>query len=68
MRQNQRRPSHPRDDVGHGEGLARAGDPQEHLVLQPALNAGHKAVYRLRLIAPRLKRADKAEFGLFRVG
>ena len=39
------------DDVGHGEGLARARDPQQRLERQAALEALHETRDRLRLIA-----------------
>jgi hypothetical protein len=39
--------------VGHGEGLARTGDPQEHLVALGLGEAGDQLLDRLRLIARR---------------
>ena len=39
------------DDVGHGEGLAGAGDAQEDLLLQPALDARRQGGDGLRLVA-----------------
>ena len=37
--QHQGGPLHLLDDLGHGEGLAGAGDAQQHLLLQPVLDA-----------------------------
>ena len=39
------------DDLGHGEGLAGAGDAQQHLLLQPVLNALRQRGNGLRLVA-----------------
>ena len=53
---------HPRDDVGHGEGLARAGDAEQHLVAPPCLAApSASCVDRLRLIALRREVGDQLE-------
>ena len=43
------------DDVGHGEGLAGAGDPQEHLVGMPRLDAPQQLLDGLGLVALGLK-------------
>ena len=51
MGQHQGGPVQPGDDVGHGKGLAAAGDAQQHLLINAVLNAGHQAVYGLRLVA-----------------
>ena len=51
VRQHQRRSVHPGDHVCHGEGLSRAGDSEEHLLLQPRLETAREPVYRLRLVA-----------------
>ena len=39
------------DDLGHGEGLARAGDAQEGLLVQTHLNAVGQRLNGLRLVA-----------------
>ena len=39
------------DHLGHGEGLAGAGDAQEDLLLQPALDARRQGGDGLRLVA-----------------
>ncbi len=39
------------DDLGHGEGLARAGDAQQGLLVQPHLNAVGQGLNGLRLVA-----------------
>jgi hypothetical protein len=49
------------DDLGHGEGLARAGDAQQHLVVLPALQPGHQLGDGGRLVAGRLVVADQLE-------
>jgi hypothetical protein len=54
MRQNQRRPVRLLDDLGHGEGLARPGHAQQHLVLLARRQPLHQLVDRPRLIPPRL--------------
>ena len=41
-RDHQRRPVDAADDVGHGEGLARTRDPQQHLVPAPPLQPSHQ--------------------------
>ena len=41
----------PRDDVRHGERLARARHAEQHLFVQPVLYPADKRVYRLRLVA-----------------
>ena len=57
-RQHQRRTLRRLDDLGHGEGLARAGNAEQHLVAFLRVRLGHKLGNRLRLIALGL------EFGL----
>ena len=42
---------HPLDDVGHGEGLAAAGDAQQGLVLIALLQPLHQLIHRLGLVA-----------------
>ena len=39
------------DDIGDGEGLARARDAQEHLVFGASLYPGRQFGNRLRLVA-----------------
>ncbi len=39
------------DDMRHGEGLARAGDPEQHLIALAAVDAGGELDDRLRLVA-----------------
>ena len=39
------------DDLGHGEGFARAGDPQQGLLVQPGLESGGQLGNGLRLVA-----------------
>jgi addiction module HigA family antidote len=51
--QDQGRPGQRLDHVGHGEGLARTGDPQEHLVALGLGEAGDQLLDGLRLIARR---------------
>ena len=41
------------DYVGHGEGLAGAGDPEEHLIGDAGKDVGCKFVDSLRLVAGR---------------
>ena len=43
------------DDVGHGEGLAGAGDAQQGLVAVALAEAGHQLLDRLGLVAGGLK-------------
>ncbi len=56
MRQNQRRPVRLLNDLGHGEGLARPGHPQQHLVPFPRRQPLQQLRNRPRLIPPRLVR------------
>ena len=46
------------DDLGHREGLARAGDSQQHLVLVAIQDAAGQRLDRLSLVALRLVRTD----------
>ena len=60
--QDQRRPVHLLDDLGHGERLARAGDAEQHLVLVAVVDAAGERLDGASLIALRFVRADEAEF------
>ena len=48
---DQRRAVHVFDDVGHGEGLARAGDAQKYLMLHALFQAVRQRLDGLRLVA-----------------
>src|SRR5207302_3443683 len=52
-REDDRRALHPGDDMRHREGLARAGDPEQHLVALAAFEPLAQFVDRLRLVAGR---------------
>ncbi len=52
-REHQRRPAEARDDVRHGEGLARAGDTQQRLEREAVVDALDELVDRFRLVAGR---------------
>ena len=52
--QDQRRAIEPLDDLGHGEGLARAGHPQQHLVLFTVRQAAAERLDGRALVALRL--------------
>ncbi len=52
-RKDDRRAAQPRDDVGHGEGLARAGDAEQRLPAQAVHDAGRQLGNRLGLVAGR---------------
>ena len=54
-RQDQRRALRRLDHLGHGEGLARAGDAQKNLRAVVAGNAFDQVLDRLRLVALRLE-------------
>ena len=51
MGQDQGGPLHRLDHLGHGEGLAGAGDAQQHLLLQPVLDALRQRGDGLGLVA-----------------
>ena len=51
----------PLDDIGHGEGLAAACDPQKHLVGQPLIEAVGQRLDRLWLVALGGKIANELE-------
>jgi hypothetical protein len=61
VRDDERRPLHLGDDVGHGEGLARPGDPEEHLGAIPTPQRLGELDDRARLIAGRLELAPQVE-------
>ena len=50
-RQDQRRPLHRLDHLGHGEGLARSGDAEQHLIALPRLGLRDQLGNRGRLVA-----------------
>ena len=54
VRQDQRRPVRLLDHLGHGEGLARAGHAQQHLVLLAGAEPFHQLLNGAGLIAARL--------------
>ena len=54
-REDQRRALGRLDHLGHGEGLARAGDAKQHLVALARLDALDQLLDRLRLVALRLE-------------
>ena len=58
---HQRRAVHPGDDLGHREGLARAGDAEQHLVLIAALEAVDELVDGARLVAAQVEVGDERE-------
>ena len=60
---DQRRPLRPGDDIGHGEGLAAAGDAEQGLVLKVLVQARHQPVHRLRLVAGHFEIGDYLEPG-----
>src|SRR5690606_34468001 len=60
-RHHQGRLLHLLDDVGDGVGLARAGDAEQGLLGQAALEAGHELFDRLRLVAGGRIRRDQLE-------
>jgi hypothetical protein len=64
--QDQRRAVGGLDDLGHGEGLARAGHAQQHLVPLARREAAEQFVNRPRLISLRLVAGDELEvhFGI----
>ena len=60
-REDQRRALRRLDHLGHGEGLARAGDAEQHLVALVRPHALDQFLDRLRLVALRLEFGDDAE-------
>ena len=51
VRHHQRGPVHAGDDLRHGEGLARAGDAEQHLVLVAAVQPVDQLGHSVHLIA-----------------
>ena len=64
VRQDERRPVHLLDDLGHGEGLAGAGDAEQHLVLFAGGEAGEELLDGAALVAARLVVADELKVHL----
>ena len=62
-REHERRALDACDDVGHGEGLAGAGDAEERLVLVAAAQAVDELVDGLGLVAGGLEVGDEFEVG-----
>ena len=62
--QHQGWPVHLCDDVGHGEGLAGAGDTQEHLLVQAVFQAFGQGLNGFRLISGGLERRVQLEYSL----
>ncbi len=62
-RQHQGRPALLGDHMGHGEGLARAGDAEQHLVAVLGLDAADQLVDGMRLVAGRLVFRGEFELG-----
>ena len=60
-RHHQRRPLQRLDDLGHGEGLARAGDAEQHLALLAVERLLGQFLDRRRLVAGRLVIRDELE-------
>ena len=60
-REDQRRALGRLDHLGHGEGLARAGDAEQHLVALVRAHALDQLVDRLRLVALGLEFRDQPE-------
>ena len=71
-REDQRRALRLLDHLGHGEGLAGAGDAEQHLGAVVLADAGDEIADGGRLVAGRLEIGDHpdrlAAFGLFRAG
>ena len=53
VRQHERRPVQALNDACHREGLARARDAEEHLLVEAAFYPPHERIYRLGLISRR---------------
>ncbi len=61
-REDQRRPLRAGDDLRHREGLAGAGDAEQHLIALLRLNSLEERLDRLRLVAARLVFGNELEF------
>ncbi len=61
VRQNQRRAIHLLNDLGHGEGLARSGDAEQHLMFVSGLKTRDQLINRAWLIAFGLIGTDELE-------
>ena len=61
--QHQRGALHLLDDLGHGVGLAAAGDAQQHLLAQAVLQSLRQLFNGLRLVAGGLIRGDNVKIG-----
>ena len=61
VRNNQRLPVHVPDDVRHGEGLARTGDPEQRLMFRARLQRVCQLRNRLRLVAGGFVGRDEVE-------
>ena len=55
------------DDLGHGEGLAGAGDAEESLILFAGVEAGDELADRGRLVALRLVVGVELKVHLYRI-
>jgi len=60
-RQHQRRTAAAGDDIGHGVGLARAGDAQQGLEREAVGESGEQLLDRRRLVAGRQEGLMEAE-------
>ena len=60
-RDHQRGPAEPRDHVGEREGLAAAGDPEQHGVRAPRPDDRDQALDRLRLVSGRAELRSERE-------
>ena len=58
---DQRRALHLGNGMRHGEGLATAGDAEEHLHGIPALDAGHQLLDGARLVPGGFEIGDELE-------
>ncbi len=61
MREDERGAVHLLDDLGHGEGLAGAGDAEQDLVLVSGVEAGDELGDGAGLVALRLVVGDELE-------
>ncbi len=58
VRQDERRAVHLLDDLGHREGLARAGDAEQHLMLLAVVDTAGQRLDRGTLISLRFVGTD----------